>query len=111
MIIQFIKYNTKEHYCEEVVSRIKVSKRNRDLLTVMKDNSFIDILGRTYLILHTSLTIAIKNTGLNTDVFNVYITDKAEEFENFFPTFYYPGDTTVKECKDYLVRSLQELGL
>ena len=105
MIVQFIKYNLNEKYCEDIISRIKITKRNRDLLNVIKDDTFVEILGRTYLVLHTYLTIAVKNTGLHTDIFNVYVTDKCVELQNFYPTPYFPSDETIKKCKDYLIRN------
>lgn len=104
MIVQFIKYNSDEEYCENIIDRIKITKRNQNLLNVIKDNIFIEILGRTYLVLHTYLTIAVKGTGLITDVFNVYVTDKCVELGNFYPTPYYPDDEIIKDTKDYLIK-------
>jgi len=106
MIVQFIKYDQERRCCEGVIARIKITKRNKDLLIAIKDGLFIELRGGVYQALHTYLTIAVKGTGLTVDVLNVYVSNRTEEFKNFYPTPYYPNNEFVKECKDYLERKI-----
>lgn len=106
MIVQFIKQNPKdENFYDNIIARIKITRKNKYILNTIREGSYVDVLGTTYKVMHTLTINPIKNAGFTTPVYNVYVNNNGENFNGFYPTYYSPSDETIKECKDCFVRN------
>ena len=106
MIVQFIKQNPKdEKFYDNIIARIKITRKNKYILNTIREGSYVDVLGITYKVMYTLTINPIKNTGFTTPVYNVYITNNGENFNGFYPLFCLPNEKTIKECKYCFVRN------